>query len=164
MVPIPRIILLKVWIKLAAGSSHFMPLPVCCMIVLLSKMQSLIVEVTAAYEDYEPTKAARAIQEFVNDHLSNWYVRLNRKRFWQPLSSAASKDDLSTSLSENKKAAYETLFGCLAVTAQWVPSIVPSQPDIQTMFRTRPFYFQKGMLISHPLKLRKTAVAKNACG
>ena len=44
---------------------------------------ALIEEVTAAYNDYEPTKAARAIQEFVNDHLSNWYVRLNRKRFWR---------------------------------------------------------------------------------
>ncbi|MFN7330425.1 MAG: class I tRNA ligase family protein, partial [Bacteroidota bacterium] len=49
---------------------------------IVSKLQSLIIEVRAAYEDYEPTKAARAIQEFVNDHLSNWYVRLNRKRFW----------------------------------------------------------------------------------
>ncbi len=96
---------------------------------IISKMQSLIVEVTAAYEDYEPTKAARAIQEFVNDHLSNWYVRLNRKRFWQPLPSAASKDDLSTSLSENKKAAYETLFGCLAVTAQLMAPIAPFFAD-----------------------------------
>ena len=50
---------------------------------IISKLQSLIVEVTKAYEEYEPTRAARAIQDFVNDHLSNWYVRLNRKRFWK---------------------------------------------------------------------------------
>ncbi|MFO0508330.1 MAG: isoleucine--tRNA ligase, partial [bacterium] len=63
---------------------------------IITKEQSLIEEVSAAYEDYEPTKAARAIQEFVNDHVSNWYVRLNRKRFWQPssLSSVAlAKED-----------------------------------------------------------------------
>lgn len=98
---------------------------------IISKLQSLILEVGAAYEDYEPTKAARAIQEFVNDHLSNWYVRLNRKRFWQPLSSEASakKEGLSTSLSENKKAAYETLFASLAVTAQLMAPIAPFFAD-----------------------------------
>ena len=84
---------------------------------ILSKLQSLIVEVSAAYEDYEPTKAARAIQEFVNDHLSNWYVRLNRKRFWQP--------NLRGELPENKKAAYETLYECLMVTAQLMSPIAP---------------------------------------
>src|SRR5690606_25621512 len=47
---------------------------------IISKLQTLIIEVTKAYEEYEPTRAARAIQDFVNDHLSNWYVRLNRKR------------------------------------------------------------------------------------
>ncbi|HMR56807.1 MAG TPA: isoleucine--tRNA ligase, partial [Cyclobacteriaceae bacterium] len=77
---------------------------------IITKEQTLIEEVTAAYEEYEPTKAARAIQEFVNDHLSNWYVRLNRKRFWQP----ASRGELS----QDKRAAYETLYECLLVTAQ----------------------------------------------
>lgn len=84
---------------------------------IISKLQSLIVEVTAAYEDYEPTKAARAIQDFVNDHLSNWYVRLNRKRFWQP--------SMRGDLSANKKAAYETLYECLMVTAQLMSPIAP---------------------------------------
>ncbi|GHN00972.1 isoleucine--tRNA ligase [Cytophagales bacterium WSM2-2] len=88
---------------------------------IVSKLQSLIVEVTAAYEDYEPTKAARAIQEFVNDHLSNWYVRLNRKRFWQP--------NLRGELPENKKAAYETLYECLLVTAQLMSPIAPFFAD-----------------------------------
>jgi isoleucyl-tRNA synthetase len=80
---------------------------------ILSKLQSLIVEVTKAYEEYEPTRAARAIQDFVNDHLSNWYVRLNRKRFWKG------------EMSEDKKAAYETLYECLMVTAQLMSPIAP---------------------------------------
>jgi len=103
---------------------------------IITKEQSLIEEVSASYEDYEPTKAARAIQEFVNDHVSNWYVRLNRKRFWQPssLSSVAlAKEDLSStasskgglSLSEDKRAAYETLYECLMVTAQLMAPIAP---------------------------------------
>lgn len=84
---------------------------------IISKLQDLIVEVVAAYDDYEPTKAARAIQAFVNDHLSNWYVRLNRKRFWQP----AHRGELS----RDKQAAYETLFECLMVTAQLMSPIAP---------------------------------------
>jgi isoleucyl-tRNA synthetase len=90
---------------------------------IITKEQSLIEEVTAAYNDYEPTKAARAIQEFVNDHLSNWYVRLNRKRFWQPTSSVSTKD--GSALSEDKRAAYETLYECLIVTAQLMAPIAP---------------------------------------
>ncbi len=90
---------------------------------ILTKEQTLIEEVTAAYNDYEPTKAARAIQEFVNDHLSNWYVRLNRKRFWQPSSQAF--DGKSVQLSEDKRAAYETLYECLMVTAQLMSPIAP---------------------------------------
>lgn len=92
---------------------------------IITKEQSLIEEVTAAYNEYEPTKAARAIQEFVNDHLSNWYVRLNRKRFWQPSSSAASVKDGVLVLSEDKRAAYETLYECLMVTAQLMAPIAP---------------------------------------
>ncbi|MEQ8362470.1 MAG: isoleucine--tRNA ligase [Cyclobacteriaceae bacterium] len=86
---------------------------------IVSKLQSLVEEVTAAYNDYEPTKAARAIQEFVNDHLSNWYVRLNRKRFWQPTSG----DKLD--MTENKKAAYETLHECIMVVGQLMAPISP---------------------------------------
>lgn len=84
---------------------------------ILSRLQELIQTVTEAYNDYEPTRAARAIQEFVCDHLSNWYVRLNRKRFWQP----ASRGELSA----DKKAAYDTLFNCLVVTAQLMSPIAP---------------------------------------
>ncbi len=101
---------------------------------IITKEQSLIAEVTAAYEDYEPTKAARAIQEFVNDHVSNWYVRLNRKRFWQPSSAKATDGKPLSSvasakedpiLSEDKRAAYETLYECLMVTAQLMAPIAP---------------------------------------
>lgn len=84
---------------------------------ILTKEQSLIKEVTEAYNEYEPTRAARAIQEFVNDHLSNWYVRLNRKRFWQP--------GAQGEMSVDKKAAYETLYECLMVTAQLMSPIAP---------------------------------------
>ncbi|MCX8491493.1 MAG: isoleucine--tRNA ligase, partial [Cyclobacteriaceae bacterium] len=91
---------------------------------IITKEQSLIEEVSAAYEDYEPTKATRAIQEFVNDHVSNWYVRLNRKRFWQPTSTTASSKE-GSSLSEDKRAAYETLYECLMVTAQLMAPIAP---------------------------------------
>jgi isoleucyl-tRNA synthetase len=80
---------------------------------ILSKLQSLVGEVTTAFEEYEPTRAARAIQEFVNDHLSNWYVRLNRKRFWKG------------EITEDKKAAYETLYECLMVTGQLMSPIAP---------------------------------------
>jgi isoleucyl-tRNA synthetase len=80
---------------------------------ILSKLQTLVGEVTTAFEEYEPTRAARAIQEFVNDHLSNWYVRLNRKRFWKG------------EITEDKKAAYETLYECLMVTGQLMSPIAP---------------------------------------
>lgn len=91
---------------------------------IITKEQSLIEEVTAAYNDYDPTKAARAIQEFVNDHVSNWYVRLNRKRFWQPTSSKVEAGAV-VELSEDKRAAYETLYECLLVTAQLMAPIAP---------------------------------------
>jgi isoleucyl-tRNA synthetase len=84
---------------------------------IISKLQTLIIEVTKAYEEYEPTRAARAIQEFVNDHLSNWYVRLNRKRFWQP----SQRGELFA----DKKAAYDTLYECLMVTAQLMSPVAP---------------------------------------
>lgn len=87
---------------------------------ILSKLQSLVMEVTKAYEEYEPTRAARAIQEFVNDHLSNWYVRLNRKRFWKP-----QENSIATGISEDKKAAYETLYECLMVSSQLMAPIAP---------------------------------------
>jgi len=84
---------------------------------IISKLNSLIKDVDAAYHSYEPTKAGRAIQEFVNDHLSNWYVRLCRRRFW--------KGDYS----EDKIAAYQTLYTCLEVVAQLASPIAPFYSD-----------------------------------
>ncbi|RFP64204.1 isoleucine--tRNA ligase [Hymenobacter lapidiphilus] len=80
---------------------------------ILSKLQSLILEVRGHYDAYDPTKAARAIQDFVTDQLSNWHVRLSRRRFW--------KGELTT----DKRAAYETLQECLEVVAQLMSPIAP---------------------------------------
>jgi isoleucyl-tRNA synthetase len=90
---------------------------------IFSRLQTLIKEVTAAYNEYEPTRAARAIQDFVNDHLSNWYVRLNRKRFWQPSSGT------KAAMNADKKAAYDTLYECLFVTGQLMSPIAPFFAD-----------------------------------
>ncbi|WP_300726713.1 isoleucine--tRNA ligase [uncultured Bacteroides sp.] len=84
---------------------------------ILSLLNSLIKEVDACYSDYEPTKAGRLITDFVNDNLSNWYVRLNRKRFW---GSAMSKDKLS---------AYQTLYTCLETVAKLMAPIAPFYAD-----------------------------------
>jgi len=80
---------------------------------IISKLQSLIKDVTGFYEDYEPTKAARAIEAFVDEHLSNWYVRLSRRRFWKG------------EMSADKSSAYETLHECLTVVAQLMSPVSP---------------------------------------
>ncbi len=93
---------------------------------ILSRLQTLIADVTKAYDEYEPTRAARAIQDFVNNHLSNWYVRLNRKRFWKPARQEQGQPIAGGGeMSEDKKAAYETLYECLLVTAQLMSPIAP---------------------------------------
>ena len=84
---------------------------------VISKLHSLINDVTTAYSDYEPTKAARAIENFVIEHLSNWYVRLCRRRFW------------GNELSQDKKAAFETLHECLQTVAQLMCPIAPYFSD-----------------------------------
>ncbi len=80
---------------------------------IISKLNSLVGLVDEAYDDYEPTKAARAVQDFVVDDLSNWYVRLNRKRFWKG------------EYNEDKKAAYQTLYECLKCVAKLAAPIAP---------------------------------------
>lgn len=80
---------------------------------ILSKLNSLVKEVTTHLEGFEPHRAARAIEEFVDEHLSNWYIRLSRRRFW--------KGEMST----DKKAAYETLHECLMVVSQLMSPIAP---------------------------------------
>lgn len=80
---------------------------------ILSKFNSLVQEVDAAFQDYEPTKAGRAIQEFTNDQLSNWYVRLCRRRFWKG------------EYSQDKISAYQTLYTCLLGIAKLSAPIAP---------------------------------------
>ena len=84
---------------------------------ILSKLNSLVKEVTEAYEAYEPTKAGRAISDFVQDDLSNWYVRLNRKRFW------------GGEMNADKQAAYTTLYTCLKTVAQLMAPNAPFFAD-----------------------------------
>lgn len=82
-----------------------------------SKLQSLIQDVTLYYNEFEPHRAARAIEEFVDEHLSNWYVRLSRRRFWR------------AEMSADKIVAYETLFNCLTTIAQLMSPIAPFFSD-----------------------------------
>ena len=84
---------------------------------IISLLNSLILEVTEAYNTYEPTKAGRAIQNFVTENLSNWYVRLNRKRFW------------GGEYNEDKLAAYQTLFEALETVALLSAPIAPFYSD-----------------------------------
>ena len=80
---------------------------------IISLLNTLVAEVTARLEDYDPTPAARAIAEFVGENLSNWYVRLNRKRFW------------GGGLTEDKLAAYQTLYTCLETVAALAAPFAP---------------------------------------
>lgn len=84
---------------------------------ILSLLQTLIAEVDESYAAYEPTKAARAIQSFVDEHLSNWYIRLSRRRFWKG------------EMTADKKAAYETLYACLTSISQLMSPIAPFFAD-----------------------------------
>ena len=84
---------------------------------ILSLLNSLIKEVDESLDDYEPTKAARAINEFVCDNLSNWYVRLNRKRFW------------GGEMDADKLSAYQTLYTCLRTVALLIAPIAPFFAD-----------------------------------
>ena len=84
---------------------------------ILSLLDSLVKEVDKQMEDYEPTKAARAIQDFVCDNLSNWYVRLNRKRFW------------GGEMDTDKLSAYQTLYKCLKTVALLMAPVAPFVAD-----------------------------------
>ncbi|MDB5024340.1 MAG: isoleucine-tRNA ligase [Mucilaginibacter sp.] len=84
---------------------------------IISLLNTLSKEVDAFYADFEPTKAARAIQDFVDEHLSNWYVRLSRRRFW--------KSDNS----QDKLSAYQTLYTCLCAISKLMSPIAPFFAD-----------------------------------
>ena len=84
---------------------------------ILSELNSLIAKVDDFYQDYEPTKATRAISEFVQERLSNWYVRLCRRRFWKG------------EYQEDKIAAYQTLWECLMTVTQLAAPVAPFYSD-----------------------------------
>ena len=84
---------------------------------ILSELNSLILYVAGSYDDYEPTRVSRAISEFVQEKLSNWYVRLNRRRFWKG------------EYGQDKLAAYQTLHKCLVVVSQLAAPIAPFYMD-----------------------------------
>ncbi|MBR4366841.1 MAG: isoleucine--tRNA ligase [Bacteroidaceae bacterium] len=84
---------------------------------ILSELNTLVKFVTESFDDYEPTKAGRAIQTFVVDNLSNWYVRLNRKRFW------------GSSMSQDKLSAYQTLYLCLETLSKLIAPVSPFFAD-----------------------------------
>lgn len=84
---------------------------------IISLLNTLVGDVTRYLNDFDPTPAARAIQDFVGENLSNWYVRLNRKRFW------------GGGMSEDKLAAYQTLYTCLETVAQLAAPFAPFIAD-----------------------------------
>ena len=84
---------------------------------IISALNTLVAEVSARLEDFDPTPAARMIQEFVDEKLSNWYVRLNRKRFW------------GGGLTDDKLAAYQTLYTCLETVASLMAPFAPFMAD-----------------------------------
>ncbi len=99
--------------KQPVHSSHFTELDRW----VLSKLNSLMSEVQEAYNDYDPTRAGRLIEDFVTEHLSNWYVRLSRRRFWKG------------ELNSDKEAAYETLYTCLKTVCELMAPIAPFFSD-----------------------------------
>lgn len=84
---------------------------------ILSELNSLIIKTGTFYEEYEPTRAARAISDFVQENLSNWYVRLSRRRFWKG------------SYNEDKISAYQTLYTCLEIVSRLAAPIAPFYMD-----------------------------------
>lgn len=84
---------------------------------ILSLLNTLIKEVTEHYDNYEPTRAGRAVQDFVGENLSNWYVRLNRKRFW------------GGTMDADKLSAYQTLYTCLITVSKLMAPIAPFYAD-----------------------------------
>ena len=93
---------------------------------ILSLLNSLVKEVQESLDDYEPTRAARAIEEFIGDNLSNWYVRLNRKRFW------------GGEMNSDKLSAYQTLYASLVTVARLMASFAPFFADRLWLDLTEP--------------------------
>ncbi|MDB4767934.1 isoleucine--tRNA ligase [Flavobacteriaceae bacterium] len=130
---------------------------------VLSELNSLIIRVEAAYEAYEPTKAARAISDFVQENLSNWYVRLCRRRFWKG------------EYGSDKIAAYQTLYECLLVVSKLSAPIAPffmdrlyldlasvCDPNVKESVHLAQFPEANGAVIDTHLE-RKMQLAQNTC-
>lgn len=113
---------------------------------ILSRLQELIRTAEQHYSDYEPTKAARAIENFVDEELSNWYVRLNRRRFWKG------------EMSEDKQMAYETLHYCLRSLAQLISPIAPFFAD--RLYQDLDPTAHQSVHMSHWPKCREEAIDK----
>jgi len=90
---------------------------------ILSSLNSLIKDVTQALDDYEPTQAGRAIEYFLDEHLSNWYVRLSRRRFWKPIDKDSAQGET------DKISAYQTLYQCLETISGLMAPIAPFFAD-----------------------------------
>ncbi len=110
---------------------------------ILSKTYSMVADYRTAMDDYEPTKAARYIETYVDEHLSNWYVRLSRRRFWKG------------EMSADKQAAYQTLHECLMITCQLMSSLAPFFSDWLYRNMTTPL---RERAIAHNTPLRHESV------
>ncbi len=110
---------------------------------IISKLNSLVKAYTDAMDDYEPTRACRLVETFVIDQLSNWYVRLCRRRFWNP----SEENNGSGQLSADKKAAYETLWQCLLVVTQLISPVAP--------------FFSEWLYLNMTNGIREKALANN---
>ncbi|MCC6411642.1 MAG: isoleucine--tRNA ligase [Saprospiraceae bacterium] len=106
---------------------------------IISKLYSVVADYSEAMDDYEPTRAARVLETFVDEHLSNWYVRLARRRFWRG------------TMNEDKLSAYQTLFECLMVTSQLSASLAPFFSDWLYQKLTAPLR-AKGLVENSPLR------------
>jgi isoleucyl-tRNA synthetase len=117
---------------------------------VLSKLHSLVAEVDQAYNEYEPTKAGRAIQDFVTEQLSNWYVRLCRRRFWK-------NDDPS-----DKLAAYQTLYTCLETVSILASPIAPFFMDqlFQDLNAVSGKHQEESVHLAHFPKANETVIDK----
>jgi len=92
---------------------------------IISELNTLVKVVDEAYADYEPTKASRAISEFVQENLSNWYVRLCRRRFWKPARQTSKNTAGGGEYAQDKIAAYQTLYTCLLTISKLGAPIAP---------------------------------------
>ncbi|MDR2918314.1 MAG: isoleucine--tRNA ligase [Tannerella sp.] len=109
---------------------------------ILSLLNSLVKNVNEYYETYEPTRAGRAISDFVNDNLSNWYVRLNRRRFW------------GGGMTSDKLSAYQTLYTCLETISKLMAPIAPFYADqlyLDLMVVTKREQFESVHLADFPV-------------